>query len=201
MSKNINLDLEKLNKLCFDKNGDWKYKKFEEEISVGDTYHLGNFKSGKTIVIQCIKVPYKEESKVKYYKNKYKYLDYRYSDDECLDLIRQISYLVPDYTHFSSPTNGKRIYNFIVLMSSIERIPVGAYVNMIFNMHFVKFKMKVPKTNTTYKNKHFSVFNNINIGYGETFLKNNFVKLEWHASHYSNTFPIYDIVKNHMKKL
>lgn len=135
-----------IEKKIFNKNGEWKYKKFEEDITVEDMYLLGNPNSAQTAIIQCVKVPYRKDKDL-YYEKKYKVLFSDFEDLHVENITHQNTYHIPAFETKRGDTS--RNYTFRVVLSSVTDLPVGCNLTLRFYNHYlmvlVKYKKKLNK--------------------------------------------------------
>jgi len=142
--------MTKIEKKIFNKNGEWKYKKFEEDITVGDMYLLGDPTNAQTAIIECIKVPYKKDKDL-YYEKKYKLLFSNFEETDINNIKNQSIWAVPTYN--TEIGDVSRNYNFRVVLSSITDLPVACNLILRFYNHYlvvlVKLNKKVNQRNST----------------------------------------------------
>lgn len=136
--------MTKIEKKIFNKNGEWNYKSFEEGITVGDMYLLGDPTGAQTAVMECVKVPYKKDKNL-YYEKKYKLLFSDFEERDIYNIENQNSYEMP--INETDIGDVSRNYEFRVVLSSITDLPVGCNLRLRFYNHYllvlVKYKKKL----------------------------------------------------------
>lgn len=131
-----------IEKKMFNKNGEWKYKKFEEDITVGNMYLLGDPTSAQTAIIECVKVPYKKDKNL-YYEKKYRLLFSDFEDRDSENIKYQNTYHTPSFETKIRDTS--RNYTFRVVLSSITDLPVGCNLILRFYNHYILILVKYKK--------------------------------------------------------
>jgi hypothetical protein len=201
-----------IEKKMFNKNGEWKYKKFEEDITVGNMYLLGDPTSAQTAIIECVKVPYKKDKNL-YYEKKYRLL---FSDFEEIDINN-----IENQNPWTAPTNRTKVgdvsrnYNFRVVLSSITDLPVACNLILRFYNHYlvvlVKLNKKVNQRNSTIWCNEYMRFNFKH----DSGIKNKLIQvpIDYYAKQYyagvgivymanpEVIFTALDFTKNYLKKL
>jgi hypothetical protein len=200
-----------IEKKIFNKKGEWTYKKFEEDITVGDMYLLGDPNGSQTAVMECVKVPYKKDKNL-YYEKKYRLLFPDFEEKDVNDVENQTAYRVA--THETKGGDVSRNYEFRVVLSSITDLPVGCSLILRFYNHYlvvlVKYKKKLNPLSGRiwdYRYMRFSFdhvsgiknnFVSVKGGYREQYAKAVGIKYIPDAQH---VFIASDFTKNYLKKL
>lgn len=134
--------MTKIEKKIFNKNGEWNYKSFEEGITVGDMYLLGDSNGAQTAIIECVKVPYKKDKDL-YYEKKYKLLFSDFEDQHVENITHQTIYQAPAFE--TTRGDASRNYTFRVVLSSVTDLPVGCNLILRFYNHYLMVLVKYNK--------------------------------------------------------
>ncbi len=199
------------------------YRDFEQSITVGEVYIIES--KGYSILLECIKVPYKSVNKAKYYKKKYDACNSMfplYAKGHSPNGVLLESAVTAQSNKFSGMHGWSRYYSgvssssiskitrqyiFKVLLSNIPTLyPVatGNNIGMTIDGDIITFCSRDPLNKKTgYDYVSYSAIN-----FRDDVIKNNIIRIPLNYKYrvsateaYESSFAASDFISNYMRKL